>query len=421
MAPVRSFPPSPSSPSSGLQAISLASPVPSPTASSGVAVLPASSLLGDTQPKKKEIRRLPKSVIKAGEYGEEYEDWKRKQEEAERQKLADAVAGIGAIGGSSSVPVVGVAASGTAGHVVARKAPAAGKPQQQGQGRNRIKMEVVERGVPVKKWLLIKWAVGEGAENDSVCLFEEDVTMSNEVWSLALSSIKPKGSTHCAYPLQNIGRFFAAYLRENGTLVCQSRTLVIGPKVSCKAEVKERRIRCNYLIEAKEKGSWDWVGLYVSTQRRYQDYYTWSYVDMATDLVTFDVPVTPGEYVCCYFSAARKFCPLAFSNPVVVPDINSMFVAEAQVKVSGALSVTFDIKSNPRDHSDWIGLFRGHEYKKHQYLAFCTGALNSNTVTLIVPPQVEPGEYVVRYVSMSAQPLTGGAIITSSPPFQVVA
>lgn len=283
-------------------------------------------------------------------------------------------------------------------------------------------MQVVERGVPLKKWLLVKWSVAEGAENDSVCVFEEDVSVSNEIWSLPLSSIKTKGTTHCAYPAQSIGRYFAAYLRENGTLVCQSRTLVVGPKVACKAEVRENKIRCTYAIEASAQSSWDWVGLYIASQRCYQDYHNWNYVNMSADHVLFDLPVTPGEYVCCYFSASRKFCPLAFSNPVVVPDINSIFVKEAEVKVNGgALTVTFNIKSNPRDHSDWVGLYRVHDYKKHQYLAYAVCELQSNTVSLTVPPQVEPGEYVVRYISMSAQPLTGGGIITASNVVKVVA
>lgn len=48
---------------------------------------------------------------------------------------------------------------------------------------NRIKIELVERGVPKKQWFLIKWMIEEdkASEGDAVVLFEEDVKSSNEV------------------------------------------------------------------------------------------------------------------------------------------------------------------------------------------------------------------------------------------------
>lgn len=49
---------------------------------------------------------------------------------------------------------------------------------------NKIKIEIVERGVPKKQWFLIKWMVEESQaseEGDSVVLFEEDLKQSNEV------------------------------------------------------------------------------------------------------------------------------------------------------------------------------------------------------------------------------------------------
>ncbi len=63
---------------------------------------------------------------------------------------------------------------------------------------------------------------------------------------------KPRGSTHC-HRDSKIGRFFAAYLRPDGTVLCRSPTVLIGPKVQIKAEVKANLVHVRYRIESEQK------------------------------------------------------------------------------------------------------------------------------------------------------------------------
>jgi hypothetical protein len=164
-----------------------------------------------------------------------------------------------------------------------------------------------------------------------------------------ISSSKPKGATHCAYPTQNIGRFFATYMRADGSIVCQSRTYLIGPKVLLKAEVKEGRVLARYKLEPGVQSSWDWVGLFLGANPCFQQYETWSYVDTVKDTVALEMPVTPGEYVCCYFCSGRRYCPVAFSNFLVVPDVNSITTNATTYTAGASCVVTFDIKCHSRD------------------------------------------------------------------------
>jgi hypothetical protein len=149
--------------------------------------MPVSLSLSKTDaPKaKRQIRRLPKEIIKGGEYGPEYEEWRRAEDEKERL--------------TSLKPDLLTQAFESEG--LQQQGQQQGQQQQQQQQQkgsksrnkggssspNRIKIEVVERGVPLRKWFLIKWQVEQASESgDSVCLFEEDVSVSNEVWSLPL-------------------------------------------------------------------------------------------------------------------------------------------------------------------------------------------------------------------------------------------
>ncbi len=190
--------------------------------------------------------------------------------------------------------------------------------------------------------------------------------------------------------------------------------------VLLKSEIRDSHILCHYKIDAALQNGWDWIGLYVSSEHCYQNYETWAYVDLQKNTVAIDKPVTPGEYVCAYFCSARRFIPVSFSNFVLVPDVNSLVVAEASVKRGTSIHVTFDIKCNTRDASDWVGIYRVHDHKKHLYVAhaLCENRA-SNQLTIAIPPTVEAGQYVARYVSVVAAPLTGGAVVTASSPFVV--
>lgn len=293
---------------------------------------------------------------------------------------------------------------------------------------NKIRVEVVERGVPKKKWFLIKWMVEEdkAGEEDSIVLFSEDIKQSVEVWSLNLLHQKHRGSTHCIVASSvNIGRFFASYVKKDGTILCRSPTVLIGPKVLLKSEVKGSSLFCQFRIDKADQSSWDWIGLFHSTQEEnYTNYVTWNYIDMSKDIVTLDAPVTPGDYVCCYFSSSKKYTPVAFSNFINIPDINSLSVTGGPFEPGGRISVGLNISSHPRDPRDWIGLYISHQYKKHMYLACIECARNLSVVELEIPEENEAFKnldlkFCIRYVSISAAPLTGGAIITSSKPFDV--
>ncbi len=106
-------------------------------------------------PKKREIRRLPKDVLKSGDQ-EQYEEWRRKQDELDRLKAIAALEEKQQQLEGAFTPHAPLQPA-AAGH--AQHQPRAKRDKSSGAAPppNRIKMEVVERGVPVRKWLLIKW------------------------------------------------------------------------------------------------------------------------------------------------------------------------------------------------------------------------------------------------------------------------
>jgi hypothetical protein len=222
-----------------------------------------------------------------------------------------------------------------------------------------------------------------------------------------------------------IGRFFASYIKKDGTILCRSPTVLIGPKVLIKCEMKAPSLFCQFRIDKANQSSWDWVGLFHSTQEEnYTDYVTWSYVDLSKDLVTLEAPVTPGDYVCCYFSGSKKYTPLAFSNFINLPDINSLSVTGGPFKPGGKISVGLNISSHPRESNDWVGLYISHQYKKHLYLSSVECQRNLSVVELPIPDDEAlfsnlDLRFCVRYVNIHAAPLTGGAIITSSKSFEI--
>ncbi len=349
------------------------------------------------QPKK--IRRLPRDVIKAGEYGPEYEEWRRKEEEKEERerKLAEEAAlraamppGTGAAEAAPMVPEK---------QHKQEKDKATRPPRSKQSSANgcKMKMEVVERGVPKKQWFLIKWLVAEdktSEDGDAIVLFEEDLKMSREVWSLSLMHRKPRGSTHCQKD-SKIGRYFGAYVKSDGSVLCRSSTVLIGPKVLIRAELKGTSVAVKYRIDAKEQSSWDWIGLFYSTQEEnYADYVTWCYVDTSADNVLLEAPVTPGDYVVCYFSSQKKFCPMAFSNFVSLPDANELVLEGEGVYEPGfKVTASINIKSHSRDANDWVGLYRYHQHKKHLFLASYVLVLFASISILIccLPLQCDGG------------------------------
>ena len=80
--------------------------------------------------------------------------------------------------------------------------------------------------------------------------------------------------------------------------------------------------------------------------------------------------MTPGDYVCCYFSSAKKYCPMAFSNFINFPDANELSLQSLEILPGSKICVSINIKSHLRDDNDWIGLYRTHQHKKHLYLAY---------------------------------------------------
>ena len=397
------------------------------------ALPPSSAPVSSSSPapaREKKMRRLPRDIIKKGEYGPEYEEWRRKQEEEERRAAEAVLRGPE----ETSAPVM----------VPAKTGPSKKKREGGPPRGSRIKVEVVERGVPKKQWFLIKWMAEEDktSEDDAIVLFEEDLKLSNEVWSLSLTHRKPRGSTHCQRE-SKIGRFFAAYVKLDGSVrffsfffrsfffnsfqvLCRSSTVLIGPKVMIRAEVKGLQLLCKYRMEKKEEmSSWDWIGVFHSTQEEnYADYVTWIYVDVANEVVTLETPVTPGDYVCCYFSAAKKYCPMAFSNFVTVPDANELFLSSGDVgqfKPGSKISFSVNIKSHSRESGDWVGLYKYHEHKKHLYLASAVVGKAPSGELMI--PEMFSAEcatgFVLRYVSLNASPLSSGTVITTSAPFQI--
>ncbi len=120
------------------------------------------------------IRRLPREIIKKGTYGPEYEKWREEQDRLEEEERLRALAPPSVAAPSSEQN------KGNSNVVVVKES--APRPKKPVSG-NKIKIELVERGVPKKQWFLIKWMVEEGSsqENDAVVLFEEDLKQSNEV------------------------------------------------------------------------------------------------------------------------------------------------------------------------------------------------------------------------------------------------
>lgn len=137
----------------------------------------------------RKIRKLPRSIIKAGQYGPEYEEWKREQEELERKALEEALTPLPVANSNTSQ---GSAVMQPMPTPTTKKAPKKVKT-------DRIRVEVVERGVPKRDWFLIKWLVKEeqAKDGDSIVLFKEEIRESNEEWSLTLHHKKSRGSTHC--------------------------------------------------------------------------------------------------------------------------------------------------------------------------------------------------------------------------------
>ena len=80
---------------------------------------------------------------------------------------------------------------------------------------------------------------------------------------------------------------------------------------------------------------------------------------MNSNFVSLDAPVTPDEYHCCYFMGARKYFPASHSESIVIPDINLITTTEQHISPGDMLHIGVDVRSSPRDSSDWIGLYKG--------------------------------------------------------------
>ena len=372
---------------------------------------------------KKKIRKLPRAIVKAGEYGPEYEKWRKEQELAEQQALAEALTPV-----EEKTTLTTTIASDNASNQAPAKSPRRrGGGPKEGGSKHKIRLELVERGVPKQLWFLIKWLVveAEASEGDMLVLYEEGIKDSEpvEVWHLKLTAKKHRGSTHHLIGAANrIGRFFAVYLKQE-TALCRSPTMLLGPRVEIRTQIRGGKMDVKYLIDSENLSSWDWIGLYHSSKQQpnYADSVTWSYVDVSSNLISLDSPQLPGNYVICYFSGSKKWTPLASSGILTIKDVNQIECVGNFI-LGGKVVVRIDISSSPRHGNDWVGLYLADSFKKHQYLATAQAPSSLAEVEFKIPNTLPEGYQkglCVRYCSTLAAPLSGGALISSSATFNV--
>lgn len=162
----------------------------------------------------------------------------------------------------------------------------------------------------------------------------------------------------------------------------------------------EAKHAVHWTIVAVDCSSWDWIELInLDTNTRV----TWSYVDVNSGSLKFNVPRTPGRYEYRYWAKSIGSGAVAKSPEFTVENRDKVTAAV----VDGLLQVTWDIHSIDLNTSCWVGIFAegATKYTTFQYI-------NPANKTLSFSPAA--GSFDARFFSSADKhnPVAKSAVVS---------
>jgi len=154
-----------------------------------------------------------------------------------------------------------------------------------------------------------------------------------------------------------------------------------------------QKLKVYYQINSRKPSNSDWIALYKKgSENNY--YITYKYIDTKFDYVEFDAPREILEYEFRYHSATQyKYQDLTRSEIINIENTDRV---SAEIE-GGIITVNWDIHSQEKTTSDWVGLFRVEELNNKNYVQYKYVDIHSNATIFALPK--EKGTYEVRYFS----------------------
>jgi len=96
---------------------------------------------------------------------------------------------------------------------------------------------------------------------------------------------------------------FRYHCRGMRTVECAvSNSISIANTDSIVANINDGMIAVTWDIHSQSKTSWDWVGLYKSSENSNMNYLSYKFIDLSSNAMIFEKPKIPGQYEVRYFS-----------------------------------------------------------------------------------------------------------------------
>jgi len=154
-----------------------------------------------------------------------------------------------------------------------------------------------------------------------------------------------------------------------------------------------QKLKVNYQINSRNPSTSDWIALYKKgSENNY--YIIFKYIDPKIPFVEFDTPREIMEYEFRYHSSTQsKYQDLTRSETIIIENTDIIH-AEIEGKI---ITVNWDINSQEKTTSDWVGLFKIQELNNKTYIQYKYVDAHSNAVVFDTPN--EKGTYEIRYFS----------------------
>jgi len=161
-----------------------------------------------------------------------------------------------------------------------------------------------------------------------------------------------------------------------------------------KVNNRVQKLKVYYHINSRNTSNSDWIALYKKgSENNY--YVTYKYVDTKVNYVEYDAPRDIMEYEFRYHSSTQsKYQDLTRSETINIENTDRI---NAEIEGGQIITVNWDISSQEKTTSDWVGLFKINEVNNKNYLQFKYIDAHSNATIFAVPK--EKGTYEVRYFS----------------------
>jgi len=153
------------------------------------------------------------------------------------------------------------------------------------------------------------------------------------------------------------------------------------------------KIKVFYQINSRTASNSDWIAFYKKdSENNY--YISYKYIDTRIPFVEFECPREITEYEFRYHSSTQsKYQDLTRSKLFIVENTD---IITAQID-GRMITVSWDIHSQEKTTSDWIGLFNVNETNNKNYLQYKYIDTYSNAAIFTIPR--ERGQFEVRYFS----------------------